>query len=32
VYKNKKAEYLKDVARRSFPLGATVRRKLISNI
>jgi len=31
VYKNRKGEYLKDIARRAFPLGATARRKSIDN-
>ena len=29
LYKNRKGEYLKEVARRAFPLGATVKRKNI---
>ena len=31
LYKNRKGEYLKEVARRAFPLGATVKRKNIQS-
>jgi len=32
MYRNKKADYLKDVSKRSFPLGASAIRKTVDNI